>query len=57
MHTSPVLDESLPLSTDHGANSRLVKKPGWEELTPKFMLTANHIAEIMIQWAKTGSIS
>ena len=50
-------DESLPMGADHGAYSRRVKQPGWEELTPKFMLTPNHIGEIMTHWARTGSIS
>ncbi|WP_241990677.1 DUF6176 family protein [Cryobacterium gelidum] len=51
-----VLDESLQMSADHGAYSRRVKAPGWEEMTPKFMLTPNHIGAIMTHWAKTGSI-
>jgi hypothetical protein len=32
------------------------KQPGWEELTPMFMLTPNHIGTIMSRWARTGSI-
>ncbi|XAS69122.1 DUF6176 family protein [Micrococcaceae bacterium Sec5.7] len=50
------LDESLQMSADHGAYSRRVKQPGWEELTPKFMLTPQHIGAVMTQWGRTGSI-
>lgn len=48
------LDESNPIDADHAAYSRQVKEPGWEELTPKFMLTPNHIREAMIEWGRTG---
>jgi hypothetical protein len=50
------LDESLQMGADHAAYSRRVKHPGWEELTPKFMLTPHHIGEIMTHWGRTGSI-
>ncbi|MEO7122262.1 MAG: DUF6176 family protein [Lacisediminihabitans sp.] len=50
------LDETLPLSADHAAYSRRVKEPGWEELTPMFMLTPDHIRKSMSQWADTGSL-
>ncbi len=50
------LDESLPLDAVHAAYSRRVKQPGWEELTPKFMLTPQHIGEAMTHWGRTGSI-
>jgi hypothetical protein len=50
------LDESLQMGADHAAYSRRVKQPGWEELTPMFMLTPHHIGKIMTHWASTGSI-
>jgi len=49
------LDESRPLDALHAAYSRRVKTPGWEELTPKFMLTPQHIGKIMTHWGRTGS--
>lgn len=48
------LDESRPLDALHAAYSRRVKTPGWEELTPKFMLTPQHIGRIMTHWGRTG---
>lgn len=49
------LDESRPLDALHAAYSRRVKTPGWEELTPKFMLTPQHISQVMTHWGRTGS--
>lgn len=49
------LDESRPLDALHAAYSRSVKQPGWEELTPMFMLTPEHINNVMTQWGRTGS--
>lgn len=49
------LDESLPLDAMHTAYSRRVKEPGWEELTPTFMLTPQHIGEVMAHWGRAGS--
>lgn len=49
------LDESRPLDALHAAYSRRVKQPGWEELTPMFMLTPQHINDVMTQWGRTGS--
>jgi hypothetical protein len=48
------LDASLGLSAEHAAYSGRVKQPGWEELTPLFMLTPDHIQKQMIHWAATG---
>ncbi|MBH0130297.1 hypothetical protein I6E56_07985 [Salinibacterium sp. NK8237] len=48
------LDEQLQMGADHAAYSRRAKKPGWEELEPKFMLTPNHLREQMEKWAATG---
>lgn len=48
------LDETLPVDADHAAYSRSVKEPGWEELEPQFMLTLNHVLEVMKRWASTG---
>ena len=50
------LDESRPLDALHAAYSRRVKQPGWEELTPVFMLAPGHISEAMARWGRTGSI-
>lgn len=49
------LDESRPLDALHAAYSRRVKRPGWEELTPMFMLTPQLINNVMTQWGRTGS--
>jgi hypothetical protein len=49
------LDESAPLDARHAAYSRRVKTPGWEELTPKFMPTPQHICHAMTHWGRTGS--
>jgi hypothetical protein len=49
------LDESIPIDADHAAYSRRVKQPGWEELTPKFMLTPNHLRDAMAEWGRTGT--
>ena len=48
------LDESNPVDAAHGAYTRRVKERGWEELTPKFMLTPSHLREAMVEWAHTG---
>lgn len=48
------LDESIPIDAAHVAYARRVKFPGWEELTPKFMLTPQHIREAMMRWGATG---
>jgi hypothetical protein len=49
------LDKSRPLDALHAAYSRRVKTPGWEELTPKFMLTPHHVSHSMTHWGRTGS--
>lgn len=49
------LDETIPIDAEHGAYSRSVKEPGWEELEPKFMLTPTHLLTQMQRWAATGS--
>lgn len=49
------LDESRPLDALHAAYSRKVKQPGWEELTPMFMLTPQHISNVITYWGRTGS--
>lgn len=48
------LDEEHSIDATHAAYSRKVKEPGWEELTPKFMLTPDHIRSVMLSWAKSG---
>lgn len=48
------LDESNPVDAFHGAYSRRVTEPGWEELEPMFMLTPDHLLQAMQQWAATG---
>ena len=45
-------DESIPIDAEHAAYSRRVKQRGWEELTPKFMLTPNHLREAMTEWGR-----
>lgn len=51
------LDETIPIDAEHGAYSRSVKEPGWEELEPKFMLTPSHLLGEMQRWAATGQAS
>ena len=48
------LDEEHAIDATHADYSRQVKEPGWEELTPKFMLTPEHIRSAMLSWAKSG---
>lgn len=48
------LDESHPINAAHAAYNGKVKEPGWEELTPKFMLTPEHIRVSMAHWGRTG---
>lgn len=48
------LDETIPIDAEHGAYSRTVKEPGWEELEPKFMLAPDHLLSEMQRWAATG---
>lgn len=48
------LDESNPIDATHAAYARQTKEPGWEELTPMFMLTPTHIRDAMIEWGRTG---
>lgn len=50
------LDAEQPIDATHTAYSRQVKEPGWEELTPKFMLTPDHIRSAMLSWVKTGDL-
>jgi len=51
------LDESNPVDADHAAFSRRVKEPGWEELTPRFMLTPAPVRDVMQEWARTGAVA
>lgn len=46
------LDEEQSIDATHAGYARQVKEPGWEELTPKFMLSPAHIRSAMISWAK-----
>lgn len=48
------LDEDHAIDATHADYSHQVKEPGWEELTPKFMLTPEHIRSAMLSWAKSG---
>jgi hypothetical protein len=48
-------DETIPVDADHVAYRRRVKEPGWEELTPRFMLTPTFLLEQMQHWAATGT--
>jgi hypothetical protein len=48
-------DENIPVDADHATYSRRVKEPGWEELTPLFMLTPAHLLRHMVHWAETGT--
>ena len=48
------LDETIPIAATHGAYTRQVKERGWEELTPMFMVTPNHLRDAMVQWGRTG---
>ena len=48
------LDESNAIDADHAEYSRRTKEPGWQELTPKFMLAPAHILEAMTTWGRTG---
>lgn len=49
------LDTSNPVDAAHEAFARRTKERGWEELTPKFMLTPDHLRRAMISWAETGT--
>jgi hypothetical protein len=50
------LDTSNPVDADHEAYARSTKQRGWEELTPKFMLTPSHIRAMMERWGRTGTM-
>ena len=50
------LNEELPIGATHANFSRTVKEPGWEELEPKFMLTADHLRAAMLAFGATGQL-
>ncbi|NQD42109.1 hypothetical protein FQA45_15895 [Glutamicibacter halophytocola] len=48
------LNEEHAIDATHASYARQAKEPGWEELTPKFMLTPDHIRSAMLSWANSG---
>jgi len=48
------LDLSNPVDAAHEAFAREVKEPGWEELTPTFMIAPRHILEEMQTFGEIG---
>jgi len=48
------LDLSNPVDAAHEAFAREVKEPGWEELTPMFMIAPRHILEELETFGEIG---
>lgn len=50
-------DMSNAIDVDHVAYGKRVKGPGWEELTPQFLLAPDHIRNSIVAWATQGLIA